>query len=85
LISEAVSKQTSGIEFGSGASVTAAGHQLPPAITKEITRISQQATVDSTHKALLVGSGFMALALLLSVKLPNARNVEVEQPIAAGH
>jgi EmrB/QacA subfamily drug resistance transporter len=85
VISEAVSKQTSGIEFGSGAPVTAGGHQIPPTITNEISRISQQATVDSTHEALLVGSGFMALALLLSVKLPNVRNVEVEKPIAAGH
>jgi hypothetical protein len=83
IISEAVSKQTSSIEFGSG--TTLANSQLPEVITHEITHISQQATVESTHTTLLLGAGFILLALLLSVKLPNGKNIEVEKSIAVGH
>jgi EmrB/QacA subfamily drug resistance transporter len=82
-ISQAVSQQTSGIEFGSGATIS--NNQLPAAITNEITRISQQATVDSTHTTFLIGVGFILLGLLLSVKLPASKNIEVEKSIAASH
>jgi hypothetical protein len=54
-------------------------------ITKEITKISQQATVDATHVTLLMGAVFLILALLLSVKLPGGKNIEVEKSIAVGH
>lgn len=82
-ISQAVSAQTSNIEFGSGAVVS--NNNMPASITEEITKISQQATVDSSHKTLYIGVGFILLALLLSVKLPNSKNIEVGQSIAVGH
>jgi EmrB/QacA subfamily drug resistance transporter len=82
-VSEAVSKQTSNIEFGSGISNSNAN--VPKVITTEITTISQQATVDATHTTLLIGAGFILLAFLLSFKLPGGKNIEVEKSIAVGH
>src|SRR5258708_2751205 len=83
VISEKVSTQTSNIEFGSGATVT--NNQVPVAISNEITHISQQATVDATHATLLIGAGFILLALLLSMKLPHGKDIEIEKSIAASH
>jgi MFS family permease len=83
IISQAVSQQTSNIEFGSGSS--AVGKNLPPILGKEIVRISQAATVKATHTTLLIGAGFLILALLLSTKLPKYKNIEVEKSIAVGH
>ena len=83
MISDAVSKQSSSIEFGGG--TENAKNQLPPVITNEITTISQQATVEATHTTLLMGAGFIALALLLTIKLPDGKNVESEKSIAVGH
>lgn len=82
-ISKAVSGQTSNIEFGSATAVI--DNRVPAGITNEITKISKQATVDATHLTLLMGAGFMLLALLLSVMLPGGKNIEVEKSIAAGH
>lgn len=82
-ISQAVSQQSSSIEFGSGANV--ANSKLPQSISTEITHISEQATVDASHTTLLIGIGFILLALLLSVKLPGGKNIEVEKTIAVGH
>lgn len=82
-ISQVVSKQTSNIEFGSGSSIT--NSHVPEFIANEITHISQKATVDATHTTFLLGVGFILLALLLSVKLPGGKNIEVEKTIATGH
>lgn len=82
-ISQAVSKQASSIEFGSATNIT--NSQIPPVISNEITNISQHATVDATHVTLLIGAGFMLLSLLLTVKLPSEKNIEVEKSIAVGH
>ena len=83
VISRAVSRQTSNIEFGSG--ITATNNKAPLVITNEIVHISQQATVDATQTTFLLGVGFILLALLLSIKLPGGKNIEVEKSIAAGH
>jgi EmrB/QacA subfamily drug resistance transporter len=83
IMSQAVSKQTSNIEFGSGTTIT--NNRLPAVITNEISRISQQATVDATHGTLLLGAGFILLALLMSLKLPGGKNIEVEKSIAVAH
>lgn len=80
VISQAVSKQTSNIEFGSGVSITNA--KMPTVISNEISHISQQATVDATHTTLLIGAGFILLALLMSTKLPGGKDIEIEKSIA---
>jgi hypothetical protein len=80
-LSQAVSKQTSNIEFGSATTLT--NNTVPKVITNEITNISQQATVDATHTTLLLGAGFILFAFLLSIKLPGTKNIEVEKSIAA--
>lgn len=82
-ITQAVTSQTSNIEFGSGSS--AANSQTPPAITAEIAKISQQATIDATRMTLWVGVVFLLAALGLSVKLPNSKNIEANKSIASPH
>lgn len=83
MISEAVSKQSSSIEFGGDSSQST--NQLPAVISDEITTISQAATVDATHTTLLLGAGFIVLALLLTLPLPNTKNIETGKSIAVGH
>ncbi|MBP7966884.1 MFS transporter [Candidatus Woesebacteria bacterium] len=83
MISEAVSKQSSSIEFGGESDQSTA--QLPAVIGEEITTISQAATVDATHTTLLLGAGFIVLALLLTLPLPNTKNIETGKSIAVGH
>ncbi|CAN5193164.1 MFS transporter [soil metagenome] len=82
-ISQVVSSQSSNIEFGSGEKQ--ANTSIPLVIGNEISRISQQATVDATRKTLLISAGFMLLALLISLQLPSSKNIEIETPIAVGH
>lgn len=82
VIAQAVSKQTSGIEFGSGATISGTNGHVPAPIATEINRISAQATVDSTHVSLLIGAGFLALALGLASFLPKRKNVEIEKSVA---
>lgn len=82
-VSQAVSQQTSNIEFGSG--TTLANSRFPVVLTNEVTRISKQATVDATHTTLFIGIIFIILALLLSIKLPGGKNIEVEKSLAVGH
>lgn len=82
-ISQAVSNQTSNIEFGSGTIIT--NNHIPSIITNEIRHISQQATVDATQTTFLMGVGFILLALLISVKLPGVKNIEIEESIAVSH
>jgi EmrB/QacA subfamily drug resistance transporter len=83
VIATAVSKQSSTIEFGSGAPLSQAG--VPAPITQEISRISKQATVDSTRQTLLLSVGFMLIALLISLKLPSGKNIETEKPLVSNH
>lgn len=81
-ISKAVTEQSSAIEFGGGAQL---GANIPPAITAELKTISQRATVDASHTTLWYGVVFILIALLLSTKLPNSKNIEVEKPLTAAH
>jgi EmrB/QacA subfamily drug resistance transporter len=82
-VSKSVSQQTSNIEFGSG--LQAATDNIPAELGSEVIKISQQATVDATHITLFAGIGFILLALLLSTKLPNNKNIEIEKSVAVNH
>ena len=75
-ITQAVSSQTSNVEFGGGAQFSG---RLPKAITNEIVSISHQATVDADKRALSYGAVFAALGALVGIIfLPNSTNVEQE-------
>ena len=67
IIAEAVSKQTSNIEFGGGAML---GNKAPQNISKEITTLAHISTIDAVRTALAYGLAFAFLALLLSMVLP---------------
>lgn len=82
-ISHAVAKQTSNIEFGTGATIM--NSNIPTQISNTILKLSEQATVHANHVTLLVGVGFILLALFMSTKLPNRKNIEVEESLATGH
>jgi MFS family permease len=84
VVSQAVSQQSSSVEFGSGISLGATTY-VPAVIVHEISRISNVATVISTHLSLIIGVGFILLALLLSTRLPGGKDIEVEQTAAEAH
>jgi EmrB/QacA subfamily drug resistance transporter len=81
-ISQAVSTQTSTIEFGSGSNAAAAA-SIPAAYGNEIAAISKTATIDASRSTLLYGIIFIALAFLLTLRLPNRKIIEPEPAIAA--
>lgn len=76
---EAVSKQTSNVEFGGGARLSG---KVLPAISNELTTISHQATTDANKEALLIGFGILLLGFLMSFSLPSVKNVERGQSAA---
>lgn len=80
-IAEAISKQSSSVEFGTAKFDT----KIPPAISQEIISISHQATVDANKKALAAGALFAILGFLVSFTIPNVENIEKEESLAAGH
>ncbi|HTL39487.1 MAG TPA: MFS transporter [Methylomirabilota bacterium] len=67
-IAQAVSGQTSNIEFGNGADLGSS--QIPDRIANEITTISHQATIDASKATLSYGILFILLTFLVSMKLP---------------
>ncbi len=73
MLSEAVSTQTSNVEFEGGARV---GEKLPPGVSEEIINISHQATVDADKTALMVGMLFTILGFLVSFTIPKFKKVE---------
>jgi MFS family permease len=79
-ISQAVSQQASGIEFGTG--ISTGGASLPTFITNEISAISNQATVDANRKTFVYAIIFVAFAFLLSLWLPAAGNLETNKSLA---
>jgi EmrB/QacA subfamily drug resistance transporter len=85
-LSQAVSQQTSNIEFGSGSATT--NNSVSPVITQEIKTISEEATVESSHITMYYGIVFVLIALLLSTKLPGSKNIETieaEKPVVVAH
>jgi hypothetical protein len=79
-ISQAVGQQASGIEFG--ASVSTGNTSIPAYISNEITSISHQATVDANRKTFVYSLIFVVFALLLSLWLPAAKDLETNKSLA---
>jgi len=79
-LSQAVSQQASNIEFGT--SVSTGGTSLPAYISSEIISISHQATVDANRKTFVYSLIFVLFALVLSLWLPAAGNLETNKSLA---
>ena len=75
-----VARQASSIEFGTG--ITTGGSSLPTYISNEISAISNQATVDASHKTFIYSLIFVVFALLLSLWLPATSNLETNKSLA---
>ena len=82
-ISRMASRQSSSIAFGNGISL--AQGSVPVSLGKEIVSLSQQATADADKSTLLYGLIFILAAFLLSIKLPNNKNIEKKESVAKVH
>ncbi len=82
IISHEVSQQVSNIEFSAGVKDLKG---IPLDIQKQITLLSEQATVNASRETFLIGVIFILLGLAISTKLPKGKNIEVEKSIASGH
>ncbi len=81
-IAEAISSQTSNVEFEGGAELS---EQLPPTVQQEILRIGHQATVDANKRAMLFGALFGFLGFLSSFFLPKTKIQDKGTSVASGH
>lgn len=81
-ISQAVSSQTSNVEFGGGAKVSG---NVPPQVSNEITKVSHQATTDSNKLVLIYSSIIIFLGFISAAFIPKIQNVEREESLAVGH
>lgn len=72
-LSQALSTQTSNVEFGEN---TALASQLPPQLVDTIKAIAHQATTDAASSALSYTAIFAGIAILISIKLPSVKNLE---------
>jgi hypothetical protein len=78
-LSQTVSKQASSIEFGTGVT---GGSSIPAYISNEITSISNQATVAANQKTFVYSLIFIIFALVMSMWLPAAGNLETNRSLA---
>jgi MFS family permease len=78
-ISDAVSKQTSAVEFSGGAKIAT---NVPQAVKDEIINISHVAITDANKQALGYTAMLSALALLVSFWIPGGKNIEIEQDLS---
>jgi EmrB/QacA subfamily drug resistance transporter len=69
-ISEEVSKQTTAVEFGGGATVR---EDIPAPISAELTLISRQAMVDASKLTFVYTAIFSLLGFLVAFSLPNVK------------
>ncbi len=79
-IGQTVGQQASNIEFGTG--ISTGGSFVPAYISNEIITISHQATVDANRKTFAYSLIFIIFALLLSLWLPAAKNLETNKSLA---
>jgi EmrB/QacA subfamily drug resistance transporter len=81
VISQAVSSQSSNIEFGNGLDLSS--NQVSNGTKIIIEGISHEATIDASRNALGYGIIFIVLALLVSVKLPSESTIEARSAVAS--
>lgn len=79
-----VGSQSSRVEL-EGIKSDSATKSLPDYIIEELTKISHQASADASKKAMLYTSIFMLVALLVSSRMPNTRQLEKSDSPVAGH
>jgi EmrB/QacA subfamily drug resistance transporter len=85
-IQDAVAKHSEDFQFGDTSKLSAqGGQQLPSQVTSEISAISKVAITDANKKTALYSILFVLLGLLVSIRLPNIRNLERNQSVAAKH
>lgn len=78
-ISDAVSKQTSNVEFSGGAKVAP---NVPQQIKDEIVSISHTAITDANKDAIKYTAILSALALLVAFWIPGGKDIEIEQDLS---
>lgn len=72
-INNSLVKESSNIEFGGGIGLLG---NVPQAITNEINSIAKQATIDGNRQTAEYAIIFIALAFLMSFRLPGGMNIE---------
>jgi EmrB/QacA subfamily drug resistance transporter len=80
-IAQAVSSAASSVEFGGVRQESA--HPLPPDVEQELSRIAKQASTDGSRRAIIFTTLFSFLGFLLAGLLPNIKNVERNESVAA--
>jgi hypothetical protein len=79
-IEKAVDARASSVEFGGADAIS--DSSLPANVKDELSRLSNEATVDAGKSVLGYGALFVLCALLVSVRLPSGTYVEIERSIA---
>lgn len=79
-IVQKITEHSSSIEF-TGAAALAASY-IPANVTREITSLSNQATVQGNKAMLLYGIAFIVFGLLLSFWLPSSKDLEKNKSVA---
>lgn len=75
VIASEVAKQGSAIELN-GLNQEKDAPRLPPAVSKEIVKITHEASADGSSKAILYTGFFSIVALVVSLALPNVKDLE---------
>jgi EmrB/QacA subfamily drug resistance transporter len=81
VIESSVKQNTSALEFGN----FQAPANVPPQIANEVTKISKRATTEANKTALIYAFIFGLIGVVASVKLPNVRDLERKESLAAAH
>jgi hypothetical protein len=80
-IAQSVAAAASSVEFGGVRQESA--HPLPPDVEQELSRIAKQASTDGSRRAIIFTTLFSFLGFLLAGLLPNIKNVERNESVAA--
>lgn len=80
-IAQKFSSDASNIELG-GVNAARTG-TVSPAVTEELTTIAHEASAEAARTAILYTGGFIALGFLVSFTLPNTRDLERNENLAA--
>lgn len=81
-IQQDLAQQSSSVEFDGASKFDA---HIPKVIVTEITKVINQSTTDANREALIYGFAFTIIGFLISFALPDKKEVEENQSLAAGH
>lgn len=82
-LSQALSSQSSNIEFGSGPDLSSQSENINPSTIQTIEKIGNQATLDASRTTFTYAIFFMLLTLLVSTQLPAEKNIEEKNEVIA--